>query len=764
MRQIKRLFCGLLLVILALQVTGCGLPGNDNTDKQYTDNSQIEEEGNKKNNLAYGRSQSIVLDVEMDFDTLGIEYFDDAVELYQDEGLTNKIYCKYDWDKGRKILSLSPPKFPVLNISSVFATSSLLQKYDHSDYDLFDRGQYNDWGNLGKMYMVEWLNLQTGEKLAKPQITEIAIKGELDTPDKFQFEVSEHGNGILSWEPVDGAEQYLVVSATYLDDDTIGGFYQDCDIIVETTDTMWQSQTQNDTMNFEFQMGYDYEDDREYYYGVIAIGEEGTSMISNMISKSEMAKRLPFCKEENGNDGEFEPARFAKSIDLLSRYQWIQLCDGTMAQRLICYNMEEVEVVNITDWNEEPEEMLQLPYTVDGTDFEGHFYVEEFNRDAYQEELEELQVRQNILKSKMTGMLKNVEITVKPEIIEERQMETGSNSEIHDNEGSGEQKNASETMVENPVGTSELSRYLASCLLRGEEYISVAGVQEKVNEEALTDAFYEAYYQNPLVPAVKELTISQSGAEVYVSYEESIVEWQKKQQEVIKQVNFVAGELAEDGMSDVDKVLAINSYLCDNITYDEKMAAQFSDEQPEFSDSMTPYGALIEHKAVCLGYAGAFQLLAKAMGLDSIVVTGALNGNQNHAWNKVKINEKWCVVDVTSNDGQDIANAFLNVSDKVAGLMLKEDNRYLCDTSIGQYSADTDEFEYYHLAGRYFELDVIAEELAKELSMAEKAVFRTTETLNDEEFQAIVKEVMDNMGETEMQGYYQTGIIYLEKK
>lgn len=753
-------------MLLVLLLTGCGLSetesGNIDKDNQTTENSRNETEadGTEKDDLEYGRSETIVLETEMDFAALGIEYYDDVVELYQDKALRNKIYCKYDWDKEQKTLSLSPPKYPLLNVSTVYASKSLLHEFEHSDYYLFEKGEYKDWGNLGKMYLVKWLDLQTGEKLIEPEITEIEIAGELDTPKNFRFDISEYGNGTLSWEPVEDTERYLVISAPYLtEEDTISGFYQECDVVAETTDTSWQSETEPDydIMNQEFFTVNDIEN-REYYYGVIAVGKDGTSMVSNLISKSEMANRLPYCKEDA--EGEYLSAKFARSIDLLSRYQWIQLCDGTMAQRLIRYNIKAAEFVNITDWEEEPKEVLAIPYVVESTDFEGTFYVEEFDRNGYQKDLEKLQERQNILKSKMAGMLNGVEITVKPETEEESNAVAGQAGEKED----GKTVISGKDFAENPDGTTELSRYLASCLLKGMESITVEEIEKRPDEEALTDAFYEAYFQNPLIPAVKQLTISQSGEMVSVSYEESAIERAEKQRELIEEVKFVAGELMEEGMSDVDKVLAVNSYLCDNVAYDVGAAEQSMAGEGAFTDSMTPYGALINHRGVCLGYAGAFKLLAQEMGLESIVVTGTLNGNQNHAWNKVKIDGKWCVVDVTSNDGQDMKNVFLNVSDEVAGLMLKEDNRYLCDESIGQYSADTDEFEYYHLAGQYYETDMIAEALERELSLGNKAVLRTEITLTDEEFQKIVNEVMDNMDQVAMQGYYQLGVIYLERK
>jgi len=750
MKRMRRGGCYLLLGLLVLQMAGCGSSGKEGRDtEQNTKSSQSETDEISKKHFEYNRSTAIVLHTELDFEAMKIAYFDDVVELYQDKECKHKIYCQYEWDKERKNLSLQPPQYPVLNVSTVFASKSLLHEFEHSDYSLFEKGVNKDWGNLGRMYLVKWLDFDNGEWLDKPEIIEITIKGELDTPEDFQFAISEYGNGILFWKPVEGAERYLIVSATYLTQDAeISGFYEACDIIAETSETSWQSETEDDRMNAEFQTEYDTEEDREYYYGVIAVGKEGTSMVSNLIPKKEMAMRLPFCKEENGVDGESASARFAKSTDVLSRYQWIRLCDGTMSQRLIRYNVDRAEPVHITDWEEKPREMLMVPYIIEETDFEGTFYVEKFDRNTYKEKLQELQERQDILKSKMKGMLKNIEITVKPEM-EERDTKGGKSEGV-------------EEAADDPNGTTELSRYLAKALLQGKEDISVEGVQQGLDKETLTDAFYEAYYQNPLIPAVKKITVLESGEQVTVFYEDAIDERKRKQKELVEKVDFLAGELEGEGMSDVDKVLAINSCLCDDVEYDVKAAKQ--SEEGIFTDSMTPYGVLIDHKGVCLGYAGAFQLLAEAMGLDSIVVTGTLNGNQKHAWNKVKIDGKWCVVDVTSNDNDEIGNVLLNVSDEVADYLLKEDAHYICDESIGDFAADTEEFEYYRLAGKYYDKAEIAQAFIRELSLGQKAVFRTDVTLTNEEFQSIAGEVMEELQQEQLQGYYRLGVIYLSRR
>lgn len=745
MKRIKQGMIFVVIGILMIQTVGC----RSFRDKRKENTTQQEQQSQENEGImTFGRSDSIVLDAEVDFKALKVEYFDDAVELYQDAELKNKIYCKYDWNEDNQTLSLLPPQYPVLNIATALSSNSLQHDFEHSDYYFFDKGAGNDWGNLGKMFLVKWMNLETGERLDEPEITEIHIKGEMDTPENFRFEVSEYGNAVLSWEEVEEAEKYLIIKAVYRTDE-LSGFFEECNIVAETTDTKWQSETENDFMNREFEAKESLDSkNEEYYYGVIAINSNGTSMVSSMLSKTEIAKRVPYCQTEKGNEA-FDFKVFAKSLDLLPRFQWIQMCDGTEVQYGVLYETDKAEIVTITDWEEADKEMIQLPYVIEGTDFEGTFYVEIFDEDTYQKELEQLKERQEVLKSKRSGIITDIPITVEKET--ENEIEKG------------ETQSYKEDTTNGIVATTELSGLFASCLMQGKEKISLAGISEKPSEEMVVDAFWEAYLQNPLIPLISRITLSESGEELRIFYEEDVKERKEKQKAVMNEVEFVAEQLDEEGMSDVEKVLAINAYLCDTITYAEEYADQIKTGEAVIGDSSTPYGALVNHKGVCIAYAGAFQLLAEKMGLDSLVVTGT-SGNWGHAWNKVKINGKWCIVDATNNDNEDIMNAILNVSDDTAELMFKEDKNYLCDENLEQYKADTETFEYYHLADKYYEKDELADAFVKELTYGNKAVLRTDADLTNAEFQEMVNEVLEQMDEITLQGYYWLGVVYLERK
>lgn len=79
------------------------------------------------------------------------------------------------------------------------------------------------------------------------------------------------------------------------------------------------------------------------------------------------------------------------------------------------------------------------------------------------------------------------------------------------------------------------------------------------------------------------------------------------------------------------------------------------------------YGALVEGRAVCEGYAEALQCLLQRAGMQSIQVYGASRG-ENHAWNMVRVDGKYYIVDLTWNDQETILlYAYFNQTSAIVG-------------------------------------------------------------------------------------------------
>lgn len=123
----------------------------------------------------------------------------------------------------------------------------------------------------------------------------------------------------------------------------------------------------------------------------------------------------------------------------------------------------------------------------------------------------------------------------------------------------------------------------------------------------------------------------------------------------------LAGALAKGAHTDRDKARVIYRWITKNISYDTH--AFFSGNPGD----MRPSTVLKTMKGVCDGYAQLFAALAQSMGLDAeriggnskgygYIVGSRIEGPSNHAWNIVRINGSWQLVDCTWGAGYIDAN------------------------------------------------------------------------------------------------------------
>lgn len=114
--------------------------------------------------------------------------------------------------------------------------------------------------------------------------------------------------------------------------------------------------------------------------------------------------------------------------------------------------------------------------------------------------------------------------------------------------------------------------------------------------------------------------------------------------EKMEQAIAAALSLVEPDMSQAEKALVLHDYLVDTVAYDWDFLIN-----GEVSDTAvySAYGALVNGDAVCNGYALAYQMLLKQVGINAIKVTST---PMDHAWNLVEIDGNWYHVDVTHDD------------------------------------------------------------------------------------------------------------------
>lgn len=104
-----------------------------------------------------------------------------------------------------------------------------------------------------------------------------------------------------------------------------------------------------------------------------------------------------------------------------------------------------------------------------------------------------------------------------------------------------------------------------------------------------------------------------------------------------------------------EKALFLHDYLVQNVEYDSVAAEQIIQQQrtEQAADASTIYGVFINQKAVCSGYAKAYQYLLTQVGIESVYVLGqgiSEQGTEEHIWNMVYLEGNPYHIDVTWDD------------------------------------------------------------------------------------------------------------------
>lgn len=86
----------------------------------------------------------------------------------------------------------------------------------------------------------------------------------------------------------------------------------------------------------------------------------------------------------------------------------------------------------------------------------------------------------------------------------------------------------------------------------------------------------------------------------------------------------------------------IHDWLCTHVSY--RSAADMSDDNI-YDRNCSALGALLDGQANCQGYSDAFYFLGTLAGLKVNIQSGVAGGN--HAWNVIRIEGKWYILDVT---------------------------------------------------------------------------------------------------------------------
>jgi transglutaminase-like putative cysteine protease len=121
----------------------------------------------------------------------------------------------------------------------------------------------------------------------------------------------------------------------------------------------------------------------------------------------------------------------------------------------------------------------------------------------------------------------------------------------------------------------------------------------------------------------------------------------------------LARMLLKEANTEKEKAYAIFSWIRNYITYDN--STKWQRRYGNSGADQSPDGVLASGRAVCEGIANLFTAVAERMGLESVVITGRASGarQERHAWNAVKIDGNWGLVDITRHTFQATPQEFL---------------------------------------------------------------------------------------------------------
>ena len=715
----------------------------------------------------------------------GFEKTTEIVNVFADPEFTISLYAYMDIeerDDGNTNAFVGPGRSTNMAVfNEINSTKAVLDRVtDNPDdrYYVDYKGEFSDWGNLPRYYMVQYIDMETGEALEKPIVQVFEVKAELDAP-KVEFFVDEYGLASFRWDPVEGAERYIVVETSYYPDEENRRLSYDTASVISLLDgseTEWHAEsngrfTTGENVN---EIGYIDESWEDWIqgdvlqhrysnsFGVIALGNGGHSSVGKLFNDRELSSVLPYSIAHETRRAGGDTKYTIDEVNQLPAQIPIVMCDGMIVNRTINYNYNAAKVVNETwlEYDEGPPPeyemlnprnitvtLLKIDWTLPNTPFKGYYNVMD-PPDSWKEELAKIRDRQN-------------EMT--------RGSGTGNKISFRERESEGKEEGVDVTVLTDTVfATNALSEYLATCMLSGMATIPLDPFPVSSDTEYLLDAFFEAYYQNPLILGVDELALSDKN-ELLVLYQDNNKTRREKQEAIRNKVVEVTKEIIKDDMSSLEKQYAINQYLCDNAEYDYAALENAANYDymyvdPEFNDSFTPYGILINGVGVCASYAGAFKMLADAAGLESIVTTGKLEGLVSHAWNRVKLGDEWMTIDVTNNDNPYFFNALLNLPDDASAMVLVEDTEFILDEFLPLYTgASSYDSEYYRVQNDYYEKSEMGKKLAEGLKTNGFVCLRTDYDLDDEGFYEILFDVADEIGTTDFSGGYWLGVVTLAK-
>lgn len=122
-----------------------------------------------------------------------------------------------------------------------------------------------------------------------------------------------------------------------------------------------------------------------------------------------------------------------------------------------------------------------------------------------------------------------------------------------------------------------------------------------------------------------------------ITYQFHYLESKQETDEVSQMVESVLDHMKLEEKTEYEKVKAIHDYIIEHASYDIN------------SEKITAYDNLVGGESICQGYAALTYKMMTEAGIDCRVILGKGKG-VSHAWNIVRIKNKWYNIDCTWDD------------------------------------------------------------------------------------------------------------------
>lgn len=193
-------------------------------------------------------------------------------------------------------------------------------------------------------------------------------------------------------------------------------------------------------------------------------------------------------------------------------------------------------------------------------------------------------------------------------------------------------------------------------ILNHEESINVSEAIDETDLDRVYDAIINTADFELIYPTrryeFKYDVLTGNVYKVNPTYEVSLEERDYMQSQVDAVVEDVVAQTTD--LDVFQTVKFFHDYVILNCSYDDSLT--------NYSNA---YGALVEGKAVCEGYARAFKYLCDRVGIPCELVIGSTN--VDHMWNVVQIDGDWYHIDLTwddpkNKDGDYISYTYFNLT------------------------------------------------------------------------------------------------------